>query len=236
MVTTPDNKSNRPVSAPAMSPVSSGEARPSPLLPTLPQPNHPDSYKPKTQRHADWKMELKTECKPEYTKSRSPKPQSTSEIKSVARRERRQSPSVTNREKEKKNQDLDKTQTEIMRHHTSISELKRSFMESVPEPQPSEWDKRLSTNSPLHTVSVNGQLQPAEADRTGGGRGGETCGKGSESNPGRPRRGLRPPYMGCATRCNTSAPLNATGTRSKGYWMLLSVRCCDLNNRSNSVC
>ncbi|XP_036001814.1 protein 4.1-like isoform X19 [Fundulus heteroclitus] len=81
MVTTPDNKSNRPVSAPAMSPVSSGEARPSPLLPTLPQPNHPDSYKPKTQRHADWKMELKTECKPEYTKSRSPKPQSTSEIK-----------------------------------------------------------------------------------------------------------------------------------------------------------
>ncbi|KAM4549643.1 protein 4.1 isoform 2-T2 [Fundulus diaphanus] len=181
MATTPDNKSNRPVSAPAMSPVSSGEARPSPLLPTLPQPNHPDSYKPKTQRHADWKMELKTECKPEYTKSRSPKLQSTSEIKSVARRERRQSPSVTNREKEKKNQkrpkrlegetiyirhsnlmleDLDKTQTEIMRHHTSISELKRSFMESVPEPQPSEWDKRLSTNSLLHTVSVNGQLQP----------------------------------------------------------------------------
>uniref|UniRef100_A0A3P9Q5Y5 Protein 4.1 n=1 Tax=Poecilia reticulata TaxID=8081 RepID=A0A3P9Q5Y5_POERE len=58
-------------------------------------------------------------------------------------------------------QDLDKTQTEIMRHHTSISELKRSFMESVPEPRPSEWDKRLSTNSPLRSVSVNGQLQPA---------------------------------------------------------------------------
>ena len=55
--------------------------------------------------------------------------------------------------------DLDKTQTEIMRHHTSISELKRSFMESVPEPRPSEWDKRLSTNSPLRTVSINGQLQ-----------------------------------------------------------------------------
>uniref|UniRef100_A0AAQ5X0Z6 Protein 4.1 n=1 Tax=Amphiprion ocellaris TaxID=80972 RepID=A0AAQ5X0Z6_AMPOC len=57
--------------------------------------------------------------------------------------------------------DLDKTQTEIMRHHTSISELKRSFMESVPEPRPSEWDKRLSTNSPFRTVSINGQLQPA---------------------------------------------------------------------------
>uniref|UniRef100_A0A8C9WY32 Protein 4.1 n=1 Tax=Sander lucioperca TaxID=283035 RepID=A0A8C9WY32_SANLU len=58
-------------------------------------------------------------------------------------------------------EDLDKTQTEIMRHHTSVSELKRSFMESVPEPRPSEWDKRLSTNSPFRTVSINGQLQPA---------------------------------------------------------------------------
>uniref|UniRef100_A0AAX7SP07 Protein 4.1 n=1 Tax=Astatotilapia calliptera TaxID=8154 RepID=A0AAX7SP07_ASTCA len=57
--------------------------------------------------------------------------------------------------------DLDKTQTEIMRHHTSISELKRSFMESVPESRPSEWDKRLSTNSPFRTASINGQLQPA---------------------------------------------------------------------------
>uniref|UniRef100_A0A8C2HKY4 Protein 4.1 n=1 Tax=Cyprinus carpio TaxID=7962 RepID=A0A8C2HKY4_CYPCA len=57
-------------------------------------------------------------------------------------------------------QDVDKTQTEIMRHHSSISELKRSFMESVPEPRPSEWDKRLSTHSPFRTASINGQLQP----------------------------------------------------------------------------
>uniref|UniRef100_A0AAY4EE99 Protein 4.1 n=1 Tax=Denticeps clupeoides TaxID=299321 RepID=A0AAY4EE99_9TELE len=55
--------------------------------------------------------------------------------------------------------DVEKTQTEIMRHHTSISELKRSFMESVPEPRPSEWDKRLSTHSPFRTASINGQLQ-----------------------------------------------------------------------------
>uniref|UniRef100_A0A673Y9P3 Protein 4.1 n=1 Tax=Salmo trutta TaxID=8032 RepID=A0A673Y9P3_SALTR len=55
--------------------------------------------------------------------------------------------------------DLDKTHTEIMRHHTSISELKRSFMESVPEPRQSEWDKRLSTHSPFRTASINGQLQ-----------------------------------------------------------------------------
>lgn len=59
--------------------------------------------------------------------------------------------------------DLDKTQTEIMRHHTSISELKRSFMESVPEPRPSEWDKRLSTNSPFRTANINGQLQSVSA-------------------------------------------------------------------------
>ncbi|GAA6086494.1 protein 4.1 isoform X1, partial [Tachysurus ichikawai] len=56
--------------------------------------------------------------------------------------------------------DLDKTQSGIMRHHSSISELKRSFMESVPEPRPSEWDKRLSTNSPFRTASINGQMQP----------------------------------------------------------------------------
>ncbi|XP_027891922.1 protein 4.1 isoform X4 [Xiphophorus couchianus] len=175
MATTPDNKSNRPVSAPVMSPVSPGEAKPSPLLPTLPRHSHFDGSTPKSQHHTDWKRELKTECKPEHTKSHSPKPQSASEIKTVAKRERRNSSSMTNRAKEKKSQlsvqdkkmemvrvrkDLDKTQTEIMRHHTSISELKRSFMESVPEPRPSEWDKRLSTNSPLRSVSLNGQLQP----------------------------------------------------------------------------
>ncbi|KAA0710688.1 Protein 4.1 [Triplophysa tibetana] len=57
-------------------------------------------------------------------------------------------------------EDVEKTQTEIMRHHTSISELKRSFMESAPVPRPSEWDKRLSTHSPFRTASFNGQMQP----------------------------------------------------------------------------
>lgn len=36
-------------------------------------------------------------------------------------------------------------------------------MESVPEPRPSEWDKRLSTHSPFRTLSVNGQI-PSGAD------------------------------------------------------------------------
>ncbi|XP_015204055.2 protein 4.1 isoform X9 [Lepisosteus oculatus] len=57
-------------------------------------------------------------------------------------------------------EDLDKTQDEIMRHHASISELKRNFMESVPEPRPSEWEKRLSTHSPFRALGINGQAQP----------------------------------------------------------------------------
>lgn len=34
-------------------------------------------------------------------------------------------------------------------------------MESVTETRPSEWDRRLSTNSPFRTVSINGQRQSA---------------------------------------------------------------------------
>ncbi|XP_026719281.1 protein 4.1 isoform X3 [Athene cunicularia] len=60
-------------------------------------------------------------------------------------------------------QDLDKTQEEIKKHHANISELKKNFMESVPEPRPSEWDKRLSTHSPFRTLNVNGQI-PVGAD------------------------------------------------------------------------
>ncbi|XP_054079696.1 protein 4.1 isoform X12 [Rissa tridactyla] len=55
-------------------------------------------------------------------------------------------------------EDLDKTQEEIKKHHANISELKKNFMESVPEPRPSEWDKRLSTHSPFRTLNVNGQI------------------------------------------------------------------------------
>uniref|UniRef100_A0A8P0NSE4 Protein 4.1 n=3 Tax=Canis lupus TaxID=9612 RepID=A0A8P0NSE4_CANLF len=58
--------------------------------------------------------------------------------------------------------DLDKSQEEIKKHHASISELKKNFMESVPEPRPSEWDKRLSTHSPFRTLNINGQLPTGE--------------------------------------------------------------------------
>ncbi|XP_073173368.1 protein 4.1 isoform X11 [Lepidochelys kempii] len=55
-------------------------------------------------------------------------------------------------------EELDKTQEEIKKHHANISELKKNFMESVPESRPSEWDKRLSTHSPFRTFNVNGQV------------------------------------------------------------------------------
>ncbi|XP_030639279.1 protein 4.1b isoform X2 [Chanos chanos] len=58
-------------------------------------------------------------------------------------------------------EDFDVTQEVILKHHASISELKKRFMEAVPEPEPSEWDKHLSICSPgrrlLHP-RTNGDL------------------------------------------------------------------------------
>ncbi|XP_061808952.1 uncharacterized protein [Nerophis lumbriciformis] len=58
-----------------------------------------------------------------------------------------------------KNEDkeFDKPQEDLLRHHASVSELKRNFMEALPQSRPSEWDKRLSTHSPLRSLGVNGQ-------------------------------------------------------------------------------
>ncbi|KAM4866041.1 band 4.1-like protein 2 isoform 8-T8 [Thomomys bottae] len=53
-------------------------------------------------------------------------------------------------------EDLDKTQEDILRHQASISELKRNFMESTPEPRPSEWEKRRIT--PL-SLQIQGSLE-----------------------------------------------------------------------------
>lgn len=39
-------------------------------------------------------------------------------------------------------------------------------MESVPEPRPSEWDKRLSTHSPFRTININGQIPTGEGVST----------------------------------------------------------------------
>ncbi|XP_034274698.1 band 4.1-like protein 2 isoform X12 [Pantherophis guttatus] len=52
--------------------------------------------------------------------------------------------------------ELDKTQDELLKHQASISELKRNFMESTPEPRPNEWEKRRIT--PL-TLQAQGSLE-----------------------------------------------------------------------------
>ncbi|EDL38345.1 erythrocyte protein band 4.1-like 3, isoform CRA_b, partial [Mus musculus] len=44
-------------------------------------------------------------------------------------------------------EDLDKTQDELMKHQTNISELKRTFLETSTETAlTNEWEKRLSTS------------------------------------------------------------------------------------------
>ncbi|XP_051020478.1 band 4.1-like protein 2 isoform X12 [Acomys russatus] len=69
-------------------------------------------------------------------------------------------------------EDLDKAQEDILRHQASISELKRNFMESTPEPRPNEWEKRrltplsLQTQGSLHeTLNVVEEKQRAEVGK-----------------------------------------------------------------------
>ncbi|XP_065124263.2 protein 4.1 isoform X8 [Paramisgurnus dabryanus] len=151
MVSTPD-KNARPVSAPIMSPISLGDAAPCPVVPSATRTDHKETSTPTGRpRSTERKSEMKTETHvTDSSKTHSTKVEGTPEVKSPR----------TGTEVVRMRKDVDKTQMEIMRHHTSISELKRSFMESVPEPRPSEWDKRLSTNSPFRTASINGQMQP----------------------------------------------------------------------------
>ncbi|XP_036025089.1 band 4.1-like protein 2 isoform X8 [Onychomys torridus] len=53
-------------------------------------------------------------------------------------------------------EDLDKAQEDILKHQASISELKRNFMESTPEPRPNEWEKRRLTPLSLQTQGRQG--------------------------------------------------------------------------------
>ncbi|XP_050170542.1 band 4.1-like protein 2 isoform X10 [Myiozetetes cayanensis] len=52
-------------------------------------------------------------------------------------------------------EDLDKTQDDLLKHQASISELKRNFMESTPEPRPNEWEKRRITPLSLQTQGTH---------------------------------------------------------------------------------
>lgn len=51
------------------------------------------------------------------------------------------------------------TQEIMLKHHASISELKRNFMEDMPVYGATEWDRRLSTYTPVvFPILSNGEL------------------------------------------------------------------------------
>lgn len=131
------DRSPRPTSAPAIaqSQVTEGPGAPA----------------KKTPKEAG-KVEVKGEEKP----SEQVEPEPTEAWKK--KRERLDGENIYIRHSNLMLEDLDKSQEEIKKHHASISELKKNFMESVPEPRPSEWDKRLSTHSPFRTLNINGQV------------------------------------------------------------------------------
>uniref|UniRef100_A0A674MQ88 Protein 4.1 n=1 Tax=Takifugu rubripes TaxID=31033 RepID=A0A674MQ88_TAKRU len=89
-------------------------------------------------------------------------PQTSTPIKTTRKEERKLEVTVEAVEPSKiesvgEVKDFDKPNEELVKHHASISELKRNFMEAVPEPRPSEWEKRLSTHSPFRNLGINGQ-------------------------------------------------------------------------------
>ncbi|XP_073728232.1 protein 4.1b isoform X2 [Misgurnus anguillicaudatus] len=58
-------------------------------------------------------------------------------------------------------EDFDVTQEVILRHHESVRELKRIFMEGAPDFGPTEWDRRLSSYSPTPKAQLphaNGEI------------------------------------------------------------------------------
>uniref|UniRef100_A0A8D1D3P7 Protein 4.1 n=1 Tax=Sus scrofa TaxID=9823 RepID=A0A8D1D3P7_PIG len=108
---------------------------------------------------------VKVEVKEEEVPPEQAEPEPTEEWKK--KRERLDGENIYIRHSNLMLEDLDKSQEEIKKHHASISELKKNFMESVPEPRPSEWDKRLSTHSPFRTININGQIPTGEGNING---------------------------------------------------------------------
>uniref|UniRef100_A0A4W6D0I5 Protein 4.1 n=1 Tax=Lates calcarifer TaxID=8187 RepID=A0A4W6D0I5_LATCA len=93
-------------------------------------------------------------------------PQTSTPIKTSRQEERKLEVTVEAVEPSKieaaaEDKEFSKPQEDLLRHHASISKLKKNFMEAVPEPRPSEWDKRLSTHSPFRTLGINGQPLPS---------------------------------------------------------------------------
>uniref|UniRef100_A0AC11C0I3 Erythrocyte membrane protein band 4.1 n=1 Tax=Ovis aries TaxID=9940 RepID=A0AC11C0I3_SHEEP len=151
------DRSPRPTSAPAIAPSQAAEG------------GAPGAPVQKAQTEA-----VQLEVKPEEAPPEEAEPEPTEAWKKLAekpedlirmrkkKRERLDGENIYIRHSNLMLEDLDKSQEEIKKHHASISELKKNFMESVPEPRPSEWDKRLSTHSPFRTLNINGQIPTGE--------------------------------------------------------------------------
>ncbi|XP_025134375.3 protein 4.1 isoform X8 [Bubalus bubalis] len=137
------DRSPRPTSAPAIAPSQAAEG------------GVPGAPVKKAQKET-----VQVEVKQEEALSEDAEPEPTEAWKK--KRERLDGENIYIRHSNLMLEDLDKSQEEIKKHHASISELKKNFMESVPEPRPSEWDKRLSTHSPFRTLNINGQIPTGE--------------------------------------------------------------------------
>uniref|UniRef100_A0A8C9V2Z1 Protein 4.1 n=1 Tax=Scleropages formosus TaxID=113540 RepID=A0A8C9V2Z1_SCLFO len=154
-VVTP-GKTSRPVSAPVISPVALIEAG----LPTMVVPSPAAIAVAPDEGFTPISLKARKETRKVEVKTEEQVAEPVVEVKKRAKRI--EGETIYIRHSNLMLEDLDKTQEGILRHHASISELKRTFMEAVPEPRPSEWDKRLSTHSPFRSISINGQLQPSD--------------------------------------------------------------------------
>ncbi|XP_032414116.1 titin homolog isoform X7 [Xiphophorus hellerii] len=138
-------RGTRPVSAPVFSQAALADAG----IPMAPFDQPQTSTPIKTSRLEERKLEVTVEA------AEPSKIEAVSEVKQESESERTIMEGVQMRK------EFDKPQEDLLKHHASISELKRNFMEAVPEPRQSEWDKRLSTHSPFRTLGINGQPLPS---------------------------------------------------------------------------
>ncbi|XP_043920444.1 band 4.1-like protein 2 isoform X4 [Protopterus annectens] len=68
-------------------------------------------------------------------------------------------------EHSRQEKDFDKIQEDALKHQASISELKRSFMESTPAPRPNEWEKRLNQPLSQQTHGISDENQKPEVKK-----------------------------------------------------------------------
>ncbi|XP_039973220.1 uncharacterized protein LOC120783904 isoform X3 [Xiphias gladius] len=137
----------RPVSAPVFSQAALAEAG----IPMAPFDQPQTSTPIKTSHQEERKLEVTVEA------VEPSKIEAVPEVKPAVWRDQREVESSLISTINGDIQEFAKPQEDLLRHHASISKLKRNFMEAVPEPRPSEWDKRLSTHSPFRTLGINGQ-------------------------------------------------------------------------------